>query len=93
MPVEEWRRIRGEQDIVVRFDPGRAISTLGALLPAAADRVRLAKLLDQIDKDVHAQGASPTAEQRDTLAQIRRAIAPEPARLRRPARRRAKASR
>ncbi|MDH4180994.1 MAG: DUF3141 domain-containing protein [Betaproteobacteria bacterium] len=41
---EEWRRIRGEQEIVVRYEPERAMATLPDLLRAPGDRERLAAL-------------------------------------------------
>jgi pimeloyl-ACP methyl ester carboxylesterase len=42
--AEEWRRIRGEQEIIVRYEPDRAMATLPELLKAPEDRQRLAAL-------------------------------------------------
>ena len=49
MPRDQWRRVRGEQEIIVRYAPDEAIATLPALLrergrpraPADAGRQRL----------------------------------------------------
>jgi len=41
---EEWRRIRGEQEIIVRYEPEQAMATLPELLSAPGDRERLAAL-------------------------------------------------
>jgi pimeloyl-ACP methyl ester carboxylesterase len=41
---EEWRRIRGEQEIIVRYEPERAMATLPELLKAPGDREKLAAL-------------------------------------------------
>jgi hypothetical protein len=43
--AEEWRRIRGEQEIIVRYEPDRAMATLPELLQAPGDRQRLAALV------------------------------------------------
>ncbi len=46
IPREQMRRIRGEQDIIVRYEPERALETLPKLLADPADRDRAA-LADQ----------------------------------------------
>jgi hypothetical protein len=45
---EQQRRIRGEQEIIVRYEPKRALATLPRLLGRQADRHRLLKLLDAV---------------------------------------------
>jgi hypothetical protein len=92
MPAADWRRLRGEQEIVAHAEPDRAVSTIAALLPRSADRARLASLLDRIEQDAQTHGASPSQDQRDTLARIRRTIAVDVPASRKPARRRAKAA-
>ena len=42
MTPDEWRRVRGEQEIIVRYEPERALATLPELLKAPGDRERLA---------------------------------------------------
>jgi len=58
---DEWRRLRGEQDIIVRYEPERALATLPHLLADPADRERLITLAKRMleDERVQSQGASP----------------------------------
>jgi len=58
---DEWRRLRGEQDIIVRYEPERALATLPHLLADPADRERLVTLARRMlaDERVQSQGASP----------------------------------
>jgi pimeloyl-ACP methyl ester carboxylesterase len=58
---DEWRRIRGEQDIIVRYEPARALATLPLLLADPADRERLITLAKRLlaDERVQRTGASP----------------------------------
>jgi hypothetical protein len=77
---EEWRRIRGEQDIIVRYEPERAVATLPRLLAKAADRTRLLKLIDALLADDDVKRESHTEQQRLAMAQIRGVLS-EPSRL------------
>ena len=67
---DEWRRIRGEQDIIVRYEPERALEALPALVTEAADRDRLVALYQRLLADKRFQGLQPTEEQ---VAMLRRA--------------------
>jgi hypothetical protein len=40
--MDQWRRIRGEQEIIARYEPERAIETLPKLLSDPAEREALA---------------------------------------------------
>jgi hypothetical protein len=51
MPREQMRRIRGEQDIIVRYEPQRALHTLPKLLADPADRERALTLLERLLTD------------------------------------------
>jgi hypothetical protein len=51
MPLEQMRRIRGEQDIIVRYEPERALHTLAKLLADPADRERALMLLERLLAD------------------------------------------
>ena len=44
IPPDHWRRIRGEQDIIVRYAPEQALATLPKLLSHRADREKLVLL-------------------------------------------------
>ncbi|GJH09651.1 DUF3141 domain-containing protein [Caballeronia novacaledonica] len=74
MPRDEWRRIRGEQEIVVRYEPEQALSTLPDLLDDNDDRKKLLTLFDKLHADSRVQGFEPTAAQHEMLARIRAAL-------------------
>jgi len=67
---EEWRRIRGEQEIIVRYAPDEAIATLPQLLDSE-ERERLLVLLERLMADKRVQQTKPTAEQLAMLERIR----------------------
>ena len=60
---DEQRRIRGEQDIVVRYEPEKALETLPRLVANPDDRKRLLALFDRLLRDERFQGLKPTPEQ------------------------------
>jgi hypothetical protein len=60
---DAWRRLRGEQDIVVRYEPERALETLPQLLKDPADRERLLTLFDRLLKDERFQRLKPNDAQ------------------------------
>jgi len=61
IPPDAWRRLAGEQDIVVRYEPEKALDTLPLLLGKRADRERLVALLQRLlaDERLHRVGSSP----------------------------------
>ena len=67
MPREQMRRIRGEQDIIVRYEPERALLTLPKLLADPADRERLVTLIKRLLADERMRARKLTAED---LAQV-----------------------
>jgi hypothetical protein len=71
IPWDEARRIRGEQEIIVRYEPEKAMETLPALLSEVADRDRLLALLDRLLADKRVQAVKPSAEQVAALGRIR----------------------
>ncbi len=60
---DEWRRIRGEQDIIVRYEPEKAIATLPKLLSKRGDRERLVTLVRSLLADERMRRFAPTTEQ------------------------------
>lgn len=78
LPPETWRRIRGEQEIIVHYAPEQALATLPALLAEPADRDRLLTLLERLMKDERVQRYAPTAEQHAMLERIRGVLGREP---------------
>jgi pimeloyl-ACP methyl ester carboxylesterase len=75
LQMEEWRRIRGEQEIVVRYEPQQALATLPKLLANEGERQRLLTLLDRLVEDERVQHTVPNAEQRAMLARVREVLA------------------
>jgi nitrogen-specific signal transduction histidine kinase len=70
MPRDEQRRIRGEQDVIVRYEPERALETLPRLLADPDDRKRLLTLFDRLLSDERFQSVKPTPEQVAMLDRI-----------------------
>ncbi len=60
---DEWRRIRGEQDIIVRYEPEKAIAALPMLLSGSGDRERLVTLVRMMLSDERMRHFEPTTEQ------------------------------
>jgi len=83
LPAEEWRRIRGEQEIIVSYEPEQAIATLPALLAETEERDRLLVLLERLMADERVQRSKPTAEQQAMLERIRDVLGSKPAGRRR----------
>jgi hypothetical protein len=71
LPLDEMRRIGGEQEIIARYERDKAIETLPVLLSERKDRQRLLTLLDRVLADKRVQRIKPSAEQAATLARIR----------------------
>jgi hypothetical protein len=74
LALDEVRRIGGEQEIIARYEPERAVETLPALLPDRADRDRLLTLLERVLADERVQRIQPSAEQTAMLARIRQVL-------------------
>ena len=63
VPLDQWRRLRGEQEIITRYEPEKAIATLPTLLRDRADRERLLHLVDELMADERVQATPPTGDQ------------------------------
>jgi hypothetical protein len=74
LPRDQWRRIRGEQDIIVRYEPERALETLPALLADPGDREKVVALFQRLLADKRFQGLEPTGEQNAMLERMRGAL-------------------
>ena len=79
---DEWRRIRGEQDIIVRYEPEKAIATLPKLLAKPGDRERLVTLVRRLLGDERMRRFEPTNEQRAMIENIGATLKVEPVRRR-----------
>jgi hypothetical protein len=71
---DEWRRIRGEQDIVVRYEPQRALETLPRLVGDPAERKRLLTLIERVAGNARLGEAGLGPEQHALVARIRKAL-------------------
>ena len=80
VPLDEARRIGGEQEIIARYEPDKAVETLPLLLSDANGRGRLLTLLDRVLGDKRVQRIQPSAEQSAMLARIRGVLASPDAR-------------
>jgi pimeloyl-ACP methyl ester carboxylesterase len=80
MPPDQWRRVRGEQEIIVRYEPERALATLPKLLAKPADREKLVTLARKLLDDERMRRATPTDAQFAMVDELRAALgAPPPA--------------
>jgi pimeloyl-ACP methyl ester carboxylesterase len=70
IPLEQWRRIRGEQEIIVKQDRERALATLPDLLDLE-ERERLLTLIDRVVTDSRVLAQKPTAEQMHMVERVR----------------------
>ena len=71
LPRDEVRRIGGEQEIIARYEPDKAVETLPVLLAKRKDRDRLLTLLERVLADKRVQLIEPSPEQTAMLARIR----------------------
>ena len=78
LPLDQWRRIRGEQEIIARYEPDQAIETLPELLRERADRERLITLLERLLADRRVLQSKPTPEQMAMLERIRSVLNARP---------------
>ena len=76
----EWRRIRGEQEIIVRYEPERALTALPKLLADPADRERLVTLARRLLSDERVQRTKPLPGQIAMLRSIAETLRVEPVR-------------
>lgn len=71
IPPDQFRRIRGEQEIIARFEPEQALLTLPVLLADRIDRERMLTFLDKMMADERVQNTKPTDEQIAMFERIR----------------------
>ncbi|TDG08300.1 DUF3141 domain-containing protein [Paraburkholderia guartelaensis] len=74
LPGDQWRRVRGEQEIIVRYEPEQALATLPHLLEDPKDRQKLLELAEKLLADKRVQEAGPTAAQLSMLDKIRSSL-------------------
>jgi hypothetical protein len=69
-PPDEWRRIRGEQEIIVRYEPEQALATLPKLLADPVDRQRLVTLVRKLLADERIRRAKPSTQQLSMIEHV-----------------------
>lgn len=74
LPGDQWRRVRGEQEIIVRYEPEQALATLPHLLEDPKDREKLLELAEKLLADRRVQETEPTAAQLSMLDKIRSSL-------------------
>ena len=74
VPLEEMRRIAGEQEIIATYETDKAIATLPALLPQREERERVLTLLERLENDERVRHDGLTAEQRRMLERVRKTL-------------------
>ena len=76
LPMDQWRRIRGEQEIIARYEPERALETLPRLLDDE-ERTRMLALMERVVVDKRVLAMKPTPRQAAMLERIRKALGAE----------------
>ncbi|MCQ9379685.1 DUF3141 domain-containing protein [Methyloversatilis sp. XJ19-49] len=75
---DELRRLRGEQEIIVCFEPDKAMASLPMLLQQDEDRARMLELLDALTHDPRVQAMGLTQDQEQMIGRIREVVATLP---------------
>ena len=71
---DEWRRIRGEQEIIVRYEPERALATLPKLLADPSDRQKLVTVVRKLLADERVRRRQPSSQQLSTIEHVGNAL-------------------
>jgi pimeloyl-ACP methyl ester carboxylesterase len=71
LSADQRRRVRGGQEVIVRYEPERALETLPQLLPKRTERERLLMLIETLLADSRMQQIERTPEQLAMLKRIR----------------------
>jgi len=83
---DQWRRIRGRQEIICRYEPGAALAALPKLLASAGEREQFLAVLDRLMADPRIPADRVSAKQRAIAKRIHALLdaGPAPARRARP---------
>lgn len=74
VPSDQWRKVRGVQEIIVRYEPEKAMQAFPILLAKPEDRRRFLSLLDRLLSDERVQVEDATPEQKDALRRIQEVL-------------------
>ena len=75
---ERERLVRGEQEVIVRYEPERALKTLPRLLCHSKDRERLLKLMEAVLTETKLGKLKPTSEQVSRFEKVRAILKTKP---------------
>ncbi|TXF99910.1 DUF3141 domain-containing protein [Massilia arenae] len=78
VPLDQWRRLRGEQEIIARYEPEKAVATLPILLRDRGDRERLLHLVDELMADERVQATPATSAQLAMVERLHALLSDEP---------------
>jgi pimeloyl-ACP methyl ester carboxylesterase len=73
LSAHEWKLVRAQQGIIVRFEPEQALATLPRLLADPADRERFLSVVERIVTD-REFAAEPSTEQLEMAKRIRKVL-------------------
>ena len=74
VPLDEMRRVAGEQEIIATYETDKAIATLPELLPERTDRERLLTLLERLESDPRVRHDGLAPEQQAMLKRVRQVL-------------------
>jgi hypothetical protein len=77
LEADERRRIRGEQEIICRYEPEKALDALPELLSDPNDKKRFKALLDRLLADPRFAPENLTQEQRVMIERIQEHLFPK----------------
>lgn len=78
LAADQWRSIRGRQEVICHYEPEAALASLPTLLEGEGDRERFLDLLGRLLKDPRVAAGRATARQSAMLERMR-ALLPPPA--------------
>ena len=78
MSAERERRVRGEQEIIVRYEPRRALQTLPHLVRRSTDRERLLTLMEAVFTEAKVGKIRPTSQQISMFEKVRGVLKTKP---------------
>jgi pimeloyl-ACP methyl ester carboxylesterase len=73
LPAHEWKLVRAQQGVIVRFEPEQALAALPRLLADPADRDRFMTVIDRIANDREFV-PEPSTEQLEMAKRIRKVL-------------------
>jgi hypothetical protein len=73
LPTHEWKLVRAQQGVIVRFEPEQALAALPRLLADPVDRERFMTVIERIVND-REFAAEPNAQQLEIAKRMRKLL-------------------